>query len=121
MSDSPRPLRLDLKRTEGLLIEWQDGTRSFIPLLVLRRMSPSADSIAIRESLASNPLTVLKSAPPSGPLEALGAELVGTYALRVRFSDGHDTGLYSWQYLRELGSDHPVPEKTVASPSENPT
>ena len=30
------------------------------------------------------------------------AELVGNYALRLRFSDGHDTGIYSWQYLREI-------------------
>ena len=31
-----------------------------------------------------------------------GAELVGNYAVRITFSDGHDTGIFSWQYLREI-------------------
>jgi DUF971 family protein len=37
-----------------------------------------------------------------GPITANGAELVGNYALRIQWSDGHDTGLYTWKYLREL-------------------
>ena len=36
------------------------------------------------------------------PLMATDAELVGNYAVRIRFSDGHDTGLYSWPYLRQI-------------------
>ena len=34
-----------------------------------------------------------------------GAEPVGRYALRIRFDDGHDTGLYTWPYLRQLGDE----------------
>ena len=55
----------------------------------------------LREQMARNPLTVLPSSKP-GPLTALDAELVGRYAIRIRFSDGHDTGIYSWRYLREI-------------------
>jgi DUF971 family protein len=33
-------------------------------------------------------------------------EPVGHYAVRLKFDDGHDTGLYSWEYLRELGETH---------------
>lgn len=66
-------------------------------------MSPSAESRHLREELAKNPLTVLPaSAQHAGPLTALDAEFVGNYAIRIRFSDGHDTGLYSWKYLREI-------------------
>jgi DUF971 family protein len=36
-------------------------------------------------------------------------EPVGHYALRIRFSDGHDTGIYTWRYLRELGERHGTP------------
>jgi len=36
-------------------------------------------------------------------------EAVGHYALRIRFSDGHDTGIYTWRYLRELGEQHGKP------------
>lgn len=53
--------------------------------------------------MARNPLTVLPSnATSNGPLTALDAELVGNYAIRIHFSDGHETGIYSWSYLREI-------------------
>lgn len=89
---------------------WSDGTRSHYPIAHLRRMSPSAEARELREALARNPLTVLPSRPDAaGPLRALDAELVGNYALRIRFSDGHSTGLYSWEYLREIDPGGPVP------------
>ncbi len=104
----PRPRHLHLERSRGLTVEWEDGTSSFLPLPYLRRMSPSAEARAMREALASNPLAVL---PPGGvsaeELRAVDLELVGHYAVRIRFSDGHDTGLYSWRYLRELAAGAP--------------
>lgn len=65
-------------------------------------MSPSADARHLREELARNPLTVLPAGGSGGPLEATSAELVGQYAVRIGFSDGHSTGIYSWAYLREI-------------------
>ena len=60
----------------------------------------------LREEIARNPLTVLPDSTGDGrPLTALDAELVGNYAVRIRFSDGHDTGLYSWDYLRRIDPD----------------
>ncbi|MHC5022624.1 MAG: gamma-butyrobetaine hydroxylase-like domain-containing protein [Planctomycetota bacterium] len=109
MSDKPR--HLDLARDHGLTVEWTDGTTSFYPVPYLRRMSPSAEARQLREELASNPLAVLPaSAGQDGPLRAEGAELIGNYAIRIRFSDGHDTGLYSWQYLREIDPGRSSPE-----------
>ncbi len=77
-------------------------------------MSPSADARVLREQLARNPLTVLpaKSLGGDRPLTASGAELVGNYAIRIRFSDGHDTGLYSWEYLRQIDPDRSAPSST---------
>lgn len=99
----PRPLALDLKKDHGLTVTWNDGVTSFFPIAYLRRWSPSADARVLREQMAKNRLTVLPaSASSSGPLTALGAELVGNYALRISFSDGHDTGIYTWEYLREI-------------------
>lgn len=97
-----RPVHLDLEKSRGLTIEWADGTRSFYPVEFLRRMSPSAEARELRQQLERNPLTVLPATTSRGPLTAESAEFVGNYAIRIRFSDGHDTGLYSWQYLREL-------------------
>jgi DUF971 family protein len=65
-------------------------------------MSPSADSKELRKELESNPLAVLPSGPSSGPLRAEAIEPVGNYAIRLRFSDGHASGIYSWRYLREI-------------------
>lgn len=101
----PRPRHLDLKKDKGLTVHWQDGTVSFYPVIYLRRMSPSAEMRQLREQMARNPLTVLPSSAGSGPqqpLTATNAELIGNYAVRVVFSDGHDTGIYSWEYLREI-------------------
>jgi len=97
------PTRLDLKKDRGLTIEWPDGTTSYYSIAYLRRMSPSAEMRELRKEMDRNPLTVLPRVPSSGPLTALDAELVGNYAIRIRFSDGHSTGIYSWDYLYELG------------------
>lgn len=96
----PRPRHLDLRKDKALTVHWQDGRVSIYPIAYLRRMSPSADARALREEIAHNPLTVLPAS--SGELTATGAELVGNYAVRIIFSDGHDTGIYSWEYLREI-------------------
>ncbi len=101
------PRNLDLKKDRGLTVEWADGSTSYYSVAYLRRMSPSAEARELREQLARNPLTVLPSTPARpgadpGALEAIDAELVGNYAIRIVFSDGHRTGLFSWDYLRQI-------------------
>lgn len=99
------PARLHLDREKGLEVEWADGAVAFYPVAWLRKMSPSAEVRQLREEMSKNPLTVLPASMFAGPGEALraeSAELVGNYALRIRFSDGHDTGIYSWSYLRQI-------------------
>jgi DUF971 family protein len=78
-------------------------------------MSPSAEAKHLREELTRNPLTVLPTnvAKHTGPITALGADLVGNYAIRIRFSDGHDTGLFSWRYLREIDPARAARETTT--------
>ena len=99
-----QPRHLDLQKDKGLTIQWEDGATSFYPIAYLRKMSPSAEMRALREEMAKNPLTVLpaSASQATGPLVATGAEMVGNYAIRIFFSDGHDTGIYSWQYLRDI-------------------
>jgi len=99
-----KPVHLDLKMDDGLTVQWSDGTESYYPIGYLRKMSPSADARQLREEMETNPLTVLPShvASQEGPIRALDAEMVGNYAIRIRFSDGHQTGIFSWQYLREI-------------------
>ena len=98
------PQHLDLDKGRGLTVQWADGTTSFFPIEYLRAMSPSAEARMLREEMAKNPLTVLPASMGNeqGPLTAVSAELVGNYAIRFEFSDGHSTGIYSWAYLREI-------------------
>jgi len=102
------PAHLDLRKDQGLEVVWSDGRRSFYPIGWLRRMSPSADARELRKQIAKNPLTVLPASVSGGPLVATGAELVGNYAIRITFSDGHATGLYSWEYLRKIDPEPPA-------------
>ena len=67
-------------------------------------MSPSADSKAMREELDANPLAILPKSS-KGELVIENVELVGNYAIKIAFSDGHATGIYTWEYLRSLTSE----------------
>lgn len=100
------PVHLDLKRDEALTVRWSDDRVSVYPIALLRRLSPSADAQQMREQIASNPLAVLSGGSSAGSLRAERIEPVGRYAVRLVFSDGHHTGLYTWPYLREIDPDH---------------
>lgn len=117
MADADTPAKLDLKKDRGLTIEWADGATSYYTIAYLRRMSPSADMRQLRDEMQSNPLAVLPSSGTGGPVTAVDAELVGNYALKIRFSDGHETGIYSWTYLREI--DPAVQESRQNGPDAN--
>jgi DUF971 family protein len=112
MTGPIQPKHLELKKDTALIVTWDDGRVSIFPIAYLRRMSPSADAKAIREEMERNPLTVLPASKASGPLTATGAEMVGNYAIKILFSDGHDTGLYSWPYLREIDPENQKAKKT---------
>ena len=109
-SEQTTPVRLDLKRDEKLTIAWQDGTVSIFPLVLLRKMCPCAMCKDQREAEAKRPKTSLSVLPETfvgGNPTVVDAQLVGNYAMKITWSDQHDTGIYSFQYLREI-----APEKT---------
>lgn len=99
----PSPKNIDLKKDRGLTVQWADGATSYYSIAYLRKMSPSAETRELREQMKANPLTVLPANfATAGAIAATGAELVGNYALRITFTDGHSTGIYSWDYLRSI-------------------
>jgi prepilin-type processing-associated H-X9-DG protein len=101
------PKAIDVDRAAGVTITWADGHVSRYPVDYLRRMSPSADAKALREEMGRNPLAVLPGGGRAGALTIQDVQLRGNYALWVRFSDGHATGVYSWEYLREIDPGKP--------------
>jgi DUF971 family protein len=94
------PEKLDLDKRSALTITWRDGRMSRYPIAWLRANCPCAVCREEREERERNPrrLTVLKG---DGAAPAVtGARLVGSYAVQITWSDGHDGGIYSFEYLR---------------------
>lgn len=110
-----RPNHIDIRKDQGMTVTWPDGTVSTYPIVHLRRWSPSAEARQMREELAKNPLAVLPaSSADAGPLRIEDAKFVGNYAIQLFFSDGHSTGIYSWEYLREIDPQRPAPRDADA-------
>ena len=97
-----RPVDLKLKLAEQrLIVQWQDGHRSVFDAATLRRNCPCAACRTERDKRARTALPIL-SVGANVDLKLAGAELVGQYALKLRWSDGHDTGIYDYRLLRSL-------------------
>lgn len=97
-----QPTRLDIDlRGQVLRITWADGATSKLLLATVRKHCPCASCRTERDTQSRSLLPILSSAP-GGPILATGGHLVGNYALQLEWSDGHNTGIYDFRYLREL-------------------
>jgi DUF971 family protein len=95
----PWPEELRFSRADRALhITFDDGSTFDLPAEYLRVMSPSAEV----KGHGAEPRKLITGKENVGFLEP---EPVGNYAVRIRFDDGHDTGLYSWDYLYKLGAE----------------
>ena len=91
----PTELKLD-KDKRVLTVSFDDGRSFALPAELLRVLSPSAE---VQGHSEEQRVTVAGKKS----VGIVRLEPVGNYAVRIVFSDGHDTGLYVWEYLRELG------------------
>ena len=92
-----RPVEIRLKsQQKALEIDFDDGMSVTLPAELLRVESPSAE---VRGHGAGQK----KAVPGRRHVGIMSVEPVGNYAIRITFDDLHDTGIYSWNYLRELG------------------
>jgi len=102
MSDSTATAPLDIrlrKRSRVVEIVFADGVRYALDFEYLRTQSPSA------EVQGHGPgQDVLQIAKENVGVTAI--EPVGQYAVKIVFDDGHDSGLYTWDYLRRLGQEY---------------
>jgi DUF971 family protein len=95
--NTPRPTDITLHQKSGLLdVVFDDGASFSLPVEYLRVFSPSAE---VRGHGPGQ--EVLQTGKRAVGVKAI--EPVGVYAVKFVFSDGHDTGIYSWDYLYELG------------------
>ena len=93
----PSEIRLNKSKDE-LSVTFDNGETHVLPAEMLRVMSPSAEvqghSADQRVTVGGKRKVKIKDLQP-----------VGNYAVKIRFDDGHDTGLFSWGYLDQLGRE----------------
>jgi DUF971 family protein len=103
------PAKVRVKKTEGtgMEIDWKDGHASAWNFAWLRNACPCATCNEERQKAGREPgipkpkaggLLVMYEAPPR-PVEITP---VGKYAIRFKWNDGHESGIYSWDYLRRM-------------------
>jgi DUF971 family protein len=98
--NSPRPSNIKLHQKSRLLeIAFDDNTECMLSCELLRVYSPSAEVRG--HGVGQEVLQVGKE-----NVNILAIEPVGQYAIKLIFSDGHDTGLYSWDYLYDLARNY---------------
>jgi DUF971 family protein len=95
--EKPIPTQIELHQKSRVLeIGFSDGKLFSLPYEFLRVYSPSAEVRG--HGPGQETLQVGKK-----DIEINAAEPVGTYAMQLVFSDGHDSGIYSWEYLHSMG------------------
>jgi DUF971 family protein len=97
----PTPTEIRLDRAEKRLeVDFDDGSRFSFPAEFLRVESPSAE-------VQGHGPNQRRTVPGRRHVGILGLEPVGHYAIRILFDDSHDTGIFSWDYLCQLGREQP--------------
>jgi DUF971 family protein len=94
----PSEIRL-AKDKRTLNVAFDDGSAFALPAEYLRVMSPSAE-------VQGHSPSERKTVPGKREVAIIGVQPVGTYAVKLVFDDMHDTGIYGWTYLYELGRNH---------------
>lgn len=108
------PIELAIRAHDRLIITWNNGEQREYLVRELRDRCPCA---TCREKRAAPgpPASVLPviTLAETRPLTIVGMKPVGNYAYAIAFSDGHDTGIFTLEFLAELGSPVPVSESAT--------
>lgn len=89
---------------QTLRIVWHDGFEGSLGLVKLRAECMCARCV---DEITGERIVDIDGIDPQ--IAIRGMELVGNYALKIRWSDGHDTGLYTWPHLRRLCAGPQLP------------
>jgi DUF971 family protein len=103
-SDATTPLSIKKKGGERVTIGWADGHESILPARYLRGRCPCAQCVS---ETTGQRLVFEEHVNPD--IQILAARIVGNYALHIEWSDGHSTGIYSFDFIRRIC---PCPECT---------
>lgn len=107
-----RPIEVKRLGFDGIQIEWSDGAIHILNSETLRKNCPSATSLAKRgdtsheKPLSGRSRLSVVSSNSENELKLETIWLVGNYAIGMRWGDGHDTGIYNFPMLYDLGQKH---------------
>ena len=96
------PTKIELVGTT-LAIAWPDGKEDYLDAPYLRKYSPSAEQKGESDIFGNISGGSSKGHFPDVGIK--GFDYVGNYAIRIQFTDGHSTGIYSWEYLGEIAGN----------------
>ena len=96
------PEHIAISKSKGIKIDWKDGHHSEYGVTYLRDKCPCASCTGAhgtppRQPESDNPFQMFKPA-----LKMLSVEQVGAYAIRINWSDGHSSGIYSYDHFRNI-------------------
>ena len=93
------PKKIKVQDKKYLYILWDDSSGSLIPLSKLRKYCPCANCVTDRQKKPSTYIPLLSTIQ----LTLKDIRIVGSYAIQPIWGDGHDEGIYSYEFLKELG------------------
>ena len=99
------PTKLDQPQPDQLVVDWSDGQRTEFTVRQLRDACPCATCREKRRAPpqpSTDSLLPVLSASELQPLRIQGMKPIGNYAYNIDFSDGHNTGIYTFQRLLEI-------------------
>lgn len=103
MAPTPVHIALDHPENGRLTIFWDDGLESGYRLADLRKACPCATCRELRDQMTSaDELTLLTDNAIDPSTEVVHLETVGRYAVQFTWKDGHNTGIYTYEFLRDL-------------------
>lgn len=101
-----KPTNVKADRNERILtITWEDGKECRYPFAGLRAICPCVDCRGGHENMGGPPDVSLLYLTPNEGMNLEKIDAVGSYALQMVWSDGHWTGIYTWEYLRQACGD----------------
>jgi DUF971 family protein len=104
-----KPKQIKLNKQESLTIVWDNGREQSIPLKFLRDETPDAQNKGETILWRHYPAPAKEPDKP-GKYEVEKIELVGSYAMSIKWKDGYDYGIYSWDLLQKWGDYFEITE-----------
>ena len=94
------PVSIKVKQKQNIFIKWDDGSSSEISLRKLRELCPCATCMTFRQKQGKEFIPIFNE----NQIKVTNINQIGSYAIQITWNDGHNTGIYEFPFLKNLGS-----------------